>query len=460
MKLSNSTETIQVFSPADGSVVFERPAATAREVDRALEKAQEAQSRWSGLPLQERLDILTRFTDAMMAKTDEIAREISVMMGRPIRYTPGEMRGFEERARKMIELAPEALKSIEVGKGRRIDRLPQGIVFVIAAWNYPYLIAVNSIVPALAAGNVVILKHSSQTIACAERFAQAFQEAGLPEGVFQVLHLTHQATEELVAGGACDLVSFTGSVDGGRALHKAAGGTFTPMGLELGGKDPAYVREDADLEFAAESLADGAFFNSGQSCCGIERIYVHSKRFDEFVDLLVEHTRKLKLGDPLDEATTLGPLVRPRAADFVRRQMKQAEEMGAQAILKKGLGEGAFLPPEVYIDVHHGMPLMTEETFGPVVGVMSVESDEEALLLMNDSRFGLTASIWTEDLHRADRLARQVNAGTIFANRCDYLDPSLAWTGVKDSGRGCTLSVVGYEQLTRPKSFHLRKVPR
>ncbi len=460
MKSSNSTEIIQVFSPVDGSVVFERPAATAREVERALDKAREAQSRWSGLPLEERLDILTRFTDAMVAKTDEIAREISLMMGRPIRYTPGEIRGFEERARKMIELAPEALKSIEVGEGRRIERLPQGLVFVVAAWNYPYLIAVNSIVPALAAGNVVILKHSSQTIACAERFAKAFQEAGLPEGVFQVLHLTHQATEDLVAGGACDMVSFTGSVEGGRTLHKAAGGTFTPMGLELGGKDPAYVREDANLEFSAENLADGAFFNSGQSCCGIERIYVHAKRFDEFVDLLVEHTRKLKLGDPLDDATTLGPLVRPRAADFVRRQMKQAEDMGAQAILRKGLGEGAFLPPEVFIDVHHGMPLMTEETFGPVVGVMAVESDEEAILLMNDSRYGLTASIWTEDLHRADRLARQVHAGTIFANRCDYLDPSLAWTGVKDSGRGCTLSVVGYEQLTRPKSFHLRKVPR
>lgn len=460
MRLSEPVTTIQVVSPTDGSVVFERPAATSRQIDKAVETARLAQARWAGLALEDRLEFLTKFTDAMISRSDEISRELSVMMGRPIKFAPGEMRGFEERARKMIELAPKALESEILDEVRRIDRLPQGLVFVVAAWNYPYLIAVNSIVPALAAGNVVLLKHSSQTLACAERFAQAFEEAGLPEGVFQVLHLTHQSTEELVKSGQCDMVSFTGSVEGGRAIHRAASGTFTPMGLELGGKDPAYVREDADLEFAAESLADGAFFNSGQSCCGIERIYVQQKRFDEFIDLLMMHARKLKLGDPLDESTTLGPMVRTRAAEFVRKQMKQAESMGAQSLMKKGLGEEAYLPPEVFIDVHHGMPIMTEETFGPVVGVMPVESDEEALLLMNDSRYGLTASIWTEDLHRADRLARQVNTGTVFANRCDYLDPSLAWTGVKDSGRGCTLSVVGYEQLTRPKSYFLRKVPR
>ncbi len=457
---ATEAEIIQVRSPIDDEVVFERPAAHEWEVQAALDKAKTAQTKWAALPLEERLEYLAQFTNAMVNKTEEIARELTVMMGRPISYTPGEMRGFAERARKMIELAPRALASLEVGEGRRVDRTPQGVVFVVAAWNYPYLIAVNTVVPALAAGNAVLLKHSSQTMACAERFAQAFQEVGLPEGVFQVLHLTHQATEQLVASGGCDVVSFTGSVEGGRAIHRAAAGTLTPTGLELGGKDPAYVRDDADLEFAAENLADGAFFNSGQSCCGIERIYVHHSRFDEFVDLLVGHAYKLKLGNPLEPETTLGPLVRAKAADFVRAQLKQAEEMGAQALLKRGLGEGTYLPPEILIDVHHGMAVMTEETFGPVVGVMPVESDEEAVLLMNDSRFGLTASVWTEDLHRADRLARKIQAGTVFANRCDYLDPSLAWTGVKDSGRGCTLSLVGYEQLTKPKSFHLRKVPR
>lgn len=460
MRLSDEKTPIQVISPSSGEVVFERESHSGREVKHAVEKARKAHERWSHLPLEDRLEYLSKFTDHMVGRSEEISRELTIMMGRPISQSPGELRGFEERARKMIELAPGALKSIEVGEGRRIDRLPHGLVFVVAAWNFPYLIAVNSIVPALAAGNVVILKHSSQTMACAEQFAKSFEAIGLPEGVFQVLHLTHKDTEELVASGKCDLVSFTGSVEGGKAIHQAASGTFTPTGLELGGKDPAYVREDADIEFAAESLADGAFFNSGQSCCGIERIYVHQKKFDEFVDLLVHQAVKLKLGDPLEATTSMGPLVRERAANYVRKQIKQAEEMGAQSLVKRGLGEGAFLPAEVFIDVHHGMSLMTDETFGPVVGVMPVESDEEALLLMNDSRFGLTASIWTEDLHRADRLGRQIQTGTVFANRCDYLDPSLAWTGVKDSGRGCTLSVVGFEQLTRPKSYHLRKVPR
>lgn len=444
----------------DGSVIFERPAASEIEVSRAVKKAREAFPKWSALPLEERLDFLRRFTERMVEKTDVLAPEISQMMGRPVSQTPGEMRGFQERALKMIELAPEALRSIEVEPGRRVERLPRGLVFVVAAWNFPYLIAVNSIVPALAAGNVVLLKHSSQTLACAERFAEAFQEIGLPEGVFGVLHLNHQTTEDLVSSGECDMVSFTGSVGGGRSIHRAASGTFVPVGLELGGKDPAYVRADADLDFSAVNLADGAFFNSGQSCCGIERIYVHQSRYDEFVDRLVEQARGLKLGDPMDSATSLGPMVRTKAADYVRAQMREAESLGAQALLKMGLGEGAFLPPEIFVDVHHGMELMREETFGPVVGVMAVESDEEAVLLMNDSRYGLTASIWTADLHKAERLGRKIHTGTVFANRCDYLDPSLAWTGVKDSGSGCTLSRLGYEQLTRPKSYHLREVPQ
>lgn len=443
----------------DGSIVFERPTASEDQVASALERARSIQGRWSGLPLEQRLEYLEKFTHAMVEATVDLAPELSWMMGRPVSQAPGELRGFEERAEKMMELAPKALAPIEPGPGRTVERAPLGVVFVVAAWNYPYLIAVNSIVPALAAGNTVILKHSSQTLACAERFMKAFEKADLPEGVFQVLHLSHQGTEKLVASGEIDLVTFTGSVEGGRAVHRAAGGSFTPVGLELGGKDPAYVRADADIEFAAENLADGAFFNSGQSCCGIERIYVHKSKFEAFLDSLVEHGRRLKLGNPLDADTTLGPMVRPSAADYVRKQVGAAVEMGAERLLNLGQGEGAYLPPEILIHVHHGMELMTEETFGPVVGVMPVESDEEAILLMNDSRYGLTASVWTEDLNKARAIGRKLETGTVFANRCDYLDPSLAWTGVKDSGRGCTLSEVGFEHLTRPKSFNFRKVP-
>lgn len=451
---------LQVFSPIDGAMVFERAPAGAREIAETLGRTRGGKERWAALPLEERLEVLTRFVDRFVAKKDEIARELTVMMGRPLRWTPGEVRGFEERARKMIELAPEALARIEVADGRFIERLPLGVVLVVAAWNYPYLIAVNSIVPALAAGNVVILKHSTQTMACAERFAQAFAEAGLPDGVFQVLHMTHEDTERLVASGEVDLTLFTGSVSGGRAIHKAAAGTFNPVGLELGGKDPAYVREDADLEFAAENLAEGAFFNSGQSCCGIERIYVHQARYEEFLDLLCRSAYSWKLGNPLEEGTMMGPMIRPAAADFVRKQVEQAVENGAKTLLNIGGWEGAYMAPEIVVDVAHNLDLMMEESFGPVVGVMPVQDDEEAVLMMNDSPFGLTASIWTENLHRAQVIAKKIETGTVFANRCDYLDPALAWTGVKDSGRGCTLSKVGYEHLTRPKSYNMRAVPR
>jgi acyl-CoA reductase-like NAD-dependent aldehyde dehydrogenase len=451
---------LEVYSPIDGALILEREPASVERIEETLEKARRAQGRWAGLPLQERLETLTRFVDAMVCRTEDLAPELSTTMGRPLRFAPGELRGFEERARAMIALAPEALARIEAGQGRYVERVPLGLVLVVAAWNYPYLISVNSVVPALAAGNAVILKHSSQTMICAERFAEAFAQAGLPEGAFQVLHMTHQATEKLAGSGRVDTVLFTGSVGGGRALHRAAGGSFTPMGLELGGKDPAYVREDADLEFAAENLAEGAFFNSGQSCCGIERIYVHDRVYEEFLDRLCYHARSWKLGNPLEEGTTLGPMVRPSAADAVRKQIEQALSEGAEALLCLGQGEAAYLPPEILINVHHGMEVMREETFGPVVGVMPVKDDEEAILMMNDSRYGLTASVWTESLHRAQAIGHKLETGTVFANRCDYLDPALAWTGVKDSGRGCTLSLVGYEQLTRPKSYHMRAVPR
>lgn len=453
----DGTMVLKVFSPVDGALVLEREAVSLDRARQALERAQVAGQRWSTWPLEDRQELLLKAVEIFVAQKDTIARELTVMMGRPLRFSPGEIKGFQDRAQTMIALAPEALACLEVGEGRYVERLPVGVVLVVAAWNYPYLIAVNSVIPALAAGNAVLLKHSTQTMACAERLQNALLEAGLPEGVFQALHLTHEGTEALAA--EVDLTMFTGSVSGGRAVHRAVGGTFRPVGLELGGKDPAYVREDALLEFTATSLAEGAFFNSGQSCCGIERIYVHRSRFHEFIDELGEAAHVWKLGNPLEPDTFLGPMVSERAADAVRDQVAQAKDMGAHALLNSGPGDGAYLPAEILIDVHHGMAVMTEETFGPVVGVMPVDSDEEALLLMNDSPFGLTASIWTQDLHRASALGRKLVTGTVFANRCDYLDPALAWTGFKDSGRGCTLSRWGYESLTRPKSFNLRAVP-
>jgi acyl-CoA reductase-like NAD-dependent aldehyde dehydrogenase len=365
----------------------------------------------------------------------------------------------------MAGIAEAALSDIAVEKKngfqRFIRREPLGVVLVLAPWNYPWLTSVNAIVPALLAGNSVILKMAQQTPLVAERYAEAFAAAGLPPGAFQFLHLSHAATAKVIADPRVAFVAFTGSVEGGHAVQRAAAERFIATGLELGGKDPAYVRADADLPSAIENLVDGSYFNSGQSCCGIERIYVDKKLFRPFVDGFVELTRKYKLGNPLEPKTTLGPMVRTDAAQMVRDQIREAVNRGARALIDpKSFAADAegtpYLAPQVLLDVDHRMQVMSEESFGPVVGIMSVDSDEQAIKLMNDSRYGLTASIWTKDADAAVRIGDQVETGTWFMNRCDYLDPALAWTGVKDSGRGCTLSKLGLEAFTRPKSFHLK----
>jgi acyl-CoA reductase-like NAD-dependent aldehyde dehydrogenase len=459
------SDSLKCITPVDGSVYVERPLAGTAEIEAALDRAPAAQAAWKRVPIAERQALLTKAVGAFVAKKADIAEEISWQMGRPVGQSPGEVGGFEERARYMIEAAPKALADVEVGPKegftRFIRRDPLGVVFVVAPWNFPYLTAVNSIVPALMAGNAVILKHSAQTPLCAERFAEAFETAGLPKGVFQHLHLGHRAALDLIGHEGIDFVAFTGSVPAGHAVQDAAAKRFIGLGLELGGKDPAYVRADVKLDHAVENVVDGAFFNSGQSCCGIERIYVHEAVYDAFVAGAAELVGKYVLGNPLEAGTNLGPMVRASAADFVRGQIAEAVGAGARALIdpagfpadKAGT---PYLAPQVLVDVDHTMRVMTEESFGPVVGIMKVASDEEAVRLMNDSAFGLTASIWTTDERAAIDIGGRVETGTWFMNRCDYLDPALAWTGVKDSGRGCTLSVIGYEQLTRPKSFHLR----
>ncbi len=459
------SDSLKCITPIDGSIYLERPLADGEAVETALAAARPAQAVWAATPLADRLALLTKAVDAFVAEATAIAEEITWQMGRPVGQSPGEVAGFEERARHMIEIAPQSLADIDPGPKpgltRFIRREPLGVVFVVAPWNYPYLTAVNSIIPALAAGNAVILKHSAQTPLCAERFARAFAAAGLPDGVFQCLHLGHRAALDLIGHDGIDFVAFTGSVPAGHAVQQAAAGRFIGLGLELGGKDPAYVRADADLDHAIENLVDGAFFNSGQSCCGIERIYVQAPVYDAFVDGAVALAEQYVLGNPLEDATTLGPMVRAAAADFVRGQTDAAVRAGGRALIDPGRFPAdhpgtPYLAPQILVDVDHSMAVMTEESFGPVVGIMKVDSDAEAVELMNDSAFGLTAAVWTSDEAAAAAIGERVETGTWFMNRCDYLDPGLAWTGVKDSGRGCSLSAIGYEQLTRPKSFHLR----
>jgi acyl-CoA reductase-like NAD-dependent aldehyde dehydrogenase len=456
----------RTISPADGSVYVERELAPASVIETTLSRGVRSQKKWKAVPVAERAAVCRRMAAWCVERADELGRELSWQMGRPVAQTPGEIRrGFAERVAYMTSIAEESLKNISLeekeGFRRFIQREPLGVVLVVAPWNYPWLTSVNAIVPALLAGNSVILKMAAQTPLVAERYAKAFKAAGLPDGVFQFLNLDHDQVARTIRDPRIGFVAFTGSVGGGHAVQSAAAERFVATGLELGGKDPAYVRADAPFAATVENLVDGAFFNSGQSCCGVERIYVARKLFKPFVEAFVDLTRQYRLGNPLDPQTTLGPMVRTSAAGVVRQQTKQAIRRGAKALIDRKTFQAdrentPYLAPQVLIGVDHGMALMTEESFGPVIGIMPVRSDEEAIALMNDSRYGLTASIWTADADAALRIGERVETGTWFMNRCDYLDPALAWTGVKDSGRGCTLSRLGLETFTRPKSFHLR----
>ena len=459
----------KTVSPVDGSVCVERALAESREVEAALALAAKAQSTWKRVPVTERAAICKRMAAWCVERSDTLAAELTRQMGRPIAHTPFEItRGLNERVSYMSDIADAVLADVGIEPRdnfqRFIRREPLGVVFVVAPWNYPWLTSVNAVVPAILAGNAVILKMAQQTPLVAERYAEAFEAAGLPEGVFQFLHLDHEQVGRTIQDERIAYVAFTGSVGGGHAVQRAAAERFIAAGLELGGKDPAYVRPDAHLESAIENLVDGAFFNAGQSCCAVERIYVHGDVYDAFVEGFVALAQQYRLGNPLDAATTLGPMVRNDAAQTVRDQVQEAVALGARTLIDPARFAAAregtpYVAPQVLVDVDHRMRIMSEETFGPAVGIMRVSDDDEAVALMNDSRYGLTASVWTQDADAALAIGERVETGTWYMNRCDYLDPALAWTGVKDSGRGCTLSKLGLEAFTRPKSFHLKLKP-
>ena len=456
-------KSVKLISPVDGSVYLEREVLSRDSALEAASRARAVQPAWANTPLHERIEMVMRANRIIGQQTERMAQELAWQMGRPIRYG-GEYGGFNERVTYMAEIAESALAPVDVEDSdsfkRQIKRLPHGVVLVVAPWNYPYMTAINTIAPALMAGNTVILKHAAQTLKVGEHLAEAFAGAGIPEDVFQNLVLDHETTAEMIGRRAVDFVNFTGSVGGGQAMEKAAAGTFIPVATELGGKDPGYVRADADLDKAVDTLMDGAMYNSGQCCCGIERIYVHESLYDDFVGKSVEWVNKgMKLGNPLDPDTTIGPMANVRFANEVRAQITEAVEDGAVAHIETSTADdaGAYLTPQILTNVNHDMRVMRDESFGPVVGIMPVRGDEEAIALMNDCRFGLTASIWTSDASVAEQIGDRIETGTVFMNRCDYLDPALCWTGCKDTGRGAGLSVLGFHALTRPKSYHLRK---
>jgi acyl-CoA reductase-like NAD-dependent aldehyde dehydrogenase len=456
---------IHLISPVDGRVYAERMPLGADAAMAAAARARAAQKDWAKRPLADRIALVQAGVAHLNTMHDVVVEELAWQMGRPTRYG-GEFGGVNVRADYMAGIAADTLAATVVEDTAQFRRLiareALGVVFIVAPWNYPYLTAINTLVPALIAGNAVVLKHASQTMLAGERLAQAFHAAGIPADVFQNVVLDHAATEGLIKARAFDFVNFTGSVSGGAAMERAAAGTFTPLGLELGGKDPGYVRADANLGAAVDTLMDGAMFNAGQCCCGIERIYVHDSLYDDFVEASVAWVKGLVLGNPFDAATTLGPMAHKRFAALVRDQTAEALAKGAKGLIDPALfaadDGGAYLAPQILVDVDHSMKVMTEESFGPVVGIMRVKDDAEAIHLMNDSAYGLTASIWTDDYDTAQTIGAQVETGTVFMNRADYLDPALCWTGCKDTGRGTSLSYLGFHAVTRAKSYHLKKV--
>ncbi len=459
-----STKELTLTNPYTEAAFMSLPMTPPAELDALVARARNAYRDWRTTSVAERVRLCEAFATAFEAMGDSIAEDITRQMGKPLGQAKNEIAGTLERIQYMNSIAEATLADEYLpekpGFVRYIRHEPKGVVLDIAAWNYPLLIAVNVIVPAVLAGNAVIVKHSSKTPLCGRAFVDAFAKAGAPKGLVQDIIAGHDTTEALIQHPGVNHVSFTGSVRGGHEVCAAASGRFIDLGLELGGKDPAYVCADADFDFAVENCVDGAFYNAGQSCCAIERVYIDQAIYERFVEAYAAKVREYVLGDPMAEGTGLGPLASASARGFLKGQVAEAVDKGGSLVVSPDEfampGKGWFAAPAVVAGDIHDTALIQEESFGPVIGLIPVSGDEEAIRLMNDSAYGLTASIWTADRDRAIRVGEQIETGTFFMNRCDYLEPALPWTGVKDTGRGCTLSHYGLRQLTQLKSMHLR----
>jgi acyl-CoA reductase-like NAD-dependent aldehyde dehydrogenase len=461
---TTTASTLVVDDPFTGEPACRVPLADEVAAQAVIATAQGAARAWRSTALRERMALCERAIERMEQSAPNIVRDITAMMGKPLAQATGELKTCATRARHMISTAPEALADVALaplaGFERRIVREPLGVVLDLPAWNYPLLTAVNCVVPAVLAGNAVVLKHSPRSPLCGDHFARAFADAGGPAHLVQALHCEHATTERIVGDERVDHVVFTGSIFGGHRMVEAAVKRFLHPCLELGGNDPAYVAPDCDFERTVENVVDGAMYNAGQSCCAVERVYVHRSMYARFVEAAEALVRAYVLGDPTSPDTTLGPIAQPHHVAELQDLVDDARARGAKLVAggKRTSvgGRGRFFEATLLANGDHTMKLFRQESFGPILPLMPVDSDEEALAKMNDSRLGLTASVWTSDRERAARFASALECGTVYMNRCDYLDPALPWSGWKDSGRGVSLSALGLEALTRPKAIHFR----
>ncbi|MGE0496600.1 MAG: aldehyde dehydrogenase family protein [Ramlibacter sp.] len=454
--------TLAVHNPATGALITTLPADDAASVAARAAQARAAQPAWAATPLAQREECIARFREGIVRELDGLAETMTRETGKPIAMSRNELNGLLGRIDFFLQevaavVATETVAS-DASLQEQIQHIPLGVVANISAWNYPWFVGCNVIVPALLTGNAVLYKPSEYAAMTGLAITRLLHEAGVPPEVMACLVGAGEVGAALLAQPV-DGVFFTGSVATGQRIAQAVGGRFIKLQLELGGKDPTYVCDDADPVAAAQSLADGAMYNTGQSCCSVERIYVHEKIHDAFVAAFVETVKGFKTGDPMNPDTYVGAITRAPQLDVLDAQVADAKARGATLLTggKRGAGPGHWFEPTVFSHVNHVMALMRDESFGPLIGIQKVTGDDAAVALMNDTRYGLTAGVYTPDEGRARRLLARVNAGSVYWNCCDRVSPRLPWSGVGDSGVGLTLSSYGIQTFTRPKAWHLRK---
>jgi acyl-CoA reductase-like NAD-dependent aldehyde dehydrogenase len=452
---------MKILNPATGDVLADIPEASPTSIRQKLDRAMIDQPVWARTPLQERLDVVRRFRSLLVERKEKLARTLTSEVGKPIAQSRNEIEGTLSRIDFFLEHVPLVLHEKVVLNDpaqklqERITQEPLGLIVNISAWNYPYYVGSNVFLPALLTGNAVLYKPSEVATLTGLAIGNLFQETGLPDGVFSVFTGAGEVGAELIKKRV-NGIFFTGSYSTGKKIAEAAAGRMIPVQLELGGKDPVYVCDDVDVPAAAEATADGAFYNTGQSCCAVERIYVHRKIYEAFLDAFLGAVRGFKVGDPTDPATYIGPLARASQIGVLEDQVADAVSKGARLALGGKRMRGNYFEPTVLLDTTHTMKVMREESFGPIIGIVRVEGDEEACGLMADTEYGLTAGVYSKDRARAEGLLGRVNAGSAYWNCCDRVSPRLPWSGRGHSGIGTTLSTYGIQAFLQPKAWHLR----